>query len=184
MGDAEAAEKVEEESVAAFNVNLKQFWEQQSEAKLRKKKMAEEAKVQRERERLEAASASIEDLFTEAKRVMRKKMDKAGDGESEDDDDDDDQEDEKEEEEDESLAMKTDGEKRDSLKDAEEARERKAKKDGINPDKFVQTVDLSRKRLVSVNEDDDEEEGAEDFDAQAEAIADAFAGDDCASEFK
>ncbi len=165
----------DEQSVEAFNANLKLFWKQQEQAKQK----AEELKRLRERERLEMASNSMDDLFTEAGRVMQRKLNKDQDGDSDNEDEAD------KEEEDESLAMKTDQNGgMDKKKEAEEIQEKKKKKEKaiLDPDKFIQTVDLTKKSLREVTGDSDDEE--EDFRSQAQAISEAFAGDDVTTEFK
>ncbi len=185
-----------EDSVSAFNAKFKKFWKEQSEAKEKARRLKEELKLRKDRERLEVASTSIEDLFSEARRVIKSRLDKAGENEEEEEEEGDDEEEVERKEEDESLAMKTDSDVRNGghKNAADEAEKEKARKERaiLDPDKFVQTVDLSKKRLPKMrevggdndDEEEEEEEGAEDFDTQAQAISEAFAGDDVTSEFK
>ena len=184
----EATEDKKGESVEEFNSNFKEFWSKQNEAKQRAREMSEAARLQRERERLEMASATMDDLFTEAGRVAQRRMQKKGDDESEEEE----EVEEEDEEEDMSMALKTDADHKARQKEAEakEAKSKKKKKEDavLDPDKFVQTVDLTKKkRLPDLSAggdgDEDEEDGAEDFDAQAAAISEAFAGDDVTTDF-
>ncbi len=171
----------EGESVQQFNSNFKEFYEKQNEAKRAARERSEAVRAQRERERLEMASGSIDDLFTEAGRVAKRR----GEGKVSEE-----EEEESDDEEEEIVDLKTDADHKERQKEAEakeQASKNKKKKEAIlDPDDFVQTVDLTKKRrLPDVGlGDGEEEDGAEDFDAQAQAVSEAFAGDDVTSEFK
>jgi len=159
--------------------SFKKYWQEEQEKKKRERAAK---KVILDKEKLEMAAGSIDDLFDEAEKVGKRKILRALHEDS-------DSEDEleailNEEEGDNALEMRVNNDEEEEKRKEKVAKSEKKKEKRIDPDKFVERVKLS---IPTMDEDnDDDEQDNEDFDEakQADAIREAFEGDDVIADFK
>jgi len=189
-----------------FLFSFKTFWTKQQKEKEAQAKKAEKIlrkereTLEKDRERLEMAAGSIDDLFTEAEWVIKSKISREIEAKNSDSSEDEGLNNEQlneEEEATEALQMRTEGDEEEEEKrkkklveevKRKEEEKKKKKSASIDPEKFVQKVNLSLPTMQGKLEDQEEdgESGGEDFDEerQADAIREAFAGDDVVADFK